>query len=161
MRPRHVQMFGAPVAGVSEVQSHVFDTDPPTGGTFTITFDGETTAAIDFDATAAEIEAALELLPNIGSGNVAVTGGPMPDTEVLIAFQGELQGLNVAEITTTLTGLTGGTPVSVIATETAGVKGSFRGCDPGTMLQDTENGDLYYNSGTRGLPVWSLLTVTD
>ena len=160
MRPRIVEMAGAPTDGVSEVQTHVFDTDPPTGGTFTISFDGQTTAAIDFDATAAEIETALEALSNIGAGNVVCAGGPMPDTLVSITFSGELQGLAVAEITTTLTGLTGGTPVSIIATTVAGVQGSFRGCDPGTMFIDTTNGDLYYNSGTRGLPVWSLLSVT-
>lgn len=41
-----------------------------TGGTYTLTINGETTAPIDWDATPAEIAAALELLAGIGSGNV-------------------------------------------------------------------------------------------
>ena len=47
-----------------------------TGGTFTITFQGETTAAIAFNATAAQVKAALELLPGINLGDITVTGGP-------------------------------------------------------------------------------------
>lgn len=46
-----------------------------TGGTFTLTIDGETTAAIDFDADAASVQAALEALSTVGSGGVTVTGG--------------------------------------------------------------------------------------
>lgn len=160
MRPQQVAMAGAPADGVTEVQTYVFDTDPPTGGTFTITFDGQTTAAIDFDATAAEVQAALEALSNIGSGGVVCTGGPLPDTLVTITFAGEMAGLAVAEITATLTGLTGGTPVAVIATTVAGVTGSFRGLGEGTILTDSTNGNIYVNSGTRALPVWSLLAVT-
>jgi hypothetical protein len=46
----------------------------PTAGNFTLTFGAETTAAIAFDASAANIQSALESLNNIGSGNVTVTG---------------------------------------------------------------------------------------
>lgn len=42
----------------------------PTSGTFTITFRGQTTAPIAFDATGDEIAAAMELLSTIGAGNV-------------------------------------------------------------------------------------------
>lgn len=45
---------------------------PPTAGTFTLTYSGQTTAAIAFDATPAAVQAALELLSTIGSGNVSV-----------------------------------------------------------------------------------------
>lgn len=44
-----------------------------TGGTFTATFGGDTTSAIAYNATAATLEAALEALDAIGSGNVSVT----------------------------------------------------------------------------------------
>jgi len=66
------------------------------GGTFTLTFDDGTTAAttanIDFDATAAEVEAALELLPNIDNVTVvrhrwidAIEETPLPITFLEIA----------------------------------------------------------------------------
>lgn len=45
-------------------------------GTFTLTFDGQTTAPIPFDATAAQVQTALWALPNIGVGGVTVTGAP-------------------------------------------------------------------------------------
>lgn len=46
------------------------------GGTFTLSWSGQTTTAIDYDATATEVDAALEALTNIGSGDVSVTGDP-------------------------------------------------------------------------------------
>ncbi|RCS43931.1 hypothetical protein DTL42_18265 [Bremerella cremea] len=44
------------------------------GGTFTLSWSGQTTTPLDFDATAAEVESALIALTNIGSGNILVTG---------------------------------------------------------------------------------------
>jgi len=46
---------------------------PPTSGTFTLTFGGQTTAGIQYNATAAAVETALEALSTIGAGNVEVT----------------------------------------------------------------------------------------
>ncbi len=46
---------------------------PPSAGTFTLTYSGQTTGAIDSDATPAEVETALEALSTIGAGNVEVT----------------------------------------------------------------------------------------
>ena len=42
-------------------------------GSFTLTFNGQTTAAIPFNATAASVQAALSALTTIGAGNVTVT----------------------------------------------------------------------------------------
>ena len=55
--------------GVNEIQDFVFS-GTPTGGDWTITFDGETTAPIPFNATAAQVKAALELLTNINEVTV-------------------------------------------------------------------------------------------
>ncbi len=44
-------------------------------GTFTLTFNGQTTGAIDANASAAAMDAALEALSTVGAGNVNVTGG--------------------------------------------------------------------------------------
>ena len=51
-------------------------TGDPTGGTFTLTFDGQTTSSIAYDSSAATVDSALEALSSIGSGNVVVTGLP-------------------------------------------------------------------------------------
>lgn len=46
----------------------------PTGGTYTITYGGQTTAPLAPNATPAQVQAALQALSTIGAGNVTVTG---------------------------------------------------------------------------------------
>lgn len=60
----------------------------PTGGTFTLKFGANTTAPIAYNATMAQIKAALELLASVGSGNVAVAGSP--GQYFTVTFQGAL-----------------------------------------------------------------------
>jgi hypothetical protein len=45
-----------------------------TGGTFTLTYEGQTTGNLDYDATASEVQAALAALSTIGTNKVEVTG---------------------------------------------------------------------------------------
>ena len=54
-----------------------------TGGTFTLTFDGQTTAPFACDATAAAIQSALEALSNVEPGDVVATGGPVSTANVI------------------------------------------------------------------------------
>jgi len=90
-----------------------------TGGTFTLSFEGQTTSNLTYDESAADIESALEALSNVGSGNVTVSGsdsGPWlveftstlaAATQTLLAGSGtNLTGQNVA-ITTTQNGIPG------------------------------------------------------
>ena len=58
-------------------------TNDGTGGTFTLTFEGQETGTIVFDAAASVIKTALELLSTITE--VLVTGGDLP-TDVLVEF---------------------------------------------------------------------------
>jgi hypothetical protein len=106
-------------AGTSDEVQTVTITGDPTGGTFTLTYSGQTTAAIDFDATAQEVEDALVALSNIGAGDVDVTGeagGPYT-----VTFGGALADTNVAQMTADGGNLTGGTtPDVAVATATAG-----------------------------------------
>lgn len=101
----------------NEVQTATI-TGSPTGGTFTLTYGGKTTAALPHNASAAQVQAALAGLSTIGAGNVAVSGpngGPY-----VITFQGLLGGTNVALITSTGS-FTGGTsPAIGVAQTTAG-----------------------------------------
>lgn len=84
---------------------------------FTISFGGQTTASLDDDATAAQVQAALEALSTIGEGNVTVTGGPLASGPFTVAFVGDLANANVAQMTTTPTG---GTGTVTVATTVAG-----------------------------------------
>lgn len=109
-------------SGTAEVQTLTEDT-AITAGTFTITFSGQTTAAIAHDATAAQVQTALEALSNIAPGDIAVTGGPIGTTPLTLTFYGNLQG-NVAEVTVDVTALTG---TITVATATPGVTGAADG----------------------------------
>jgi hypothetical protein len=101
----------------AEVQS-VAITGGPTGGDFTLTFDGQTTAAIAYDATASAVQTALEALSNIAPGDVVVAGGPLPTTAVTVTFMGAYEGINVPALTANGAGLTGGTSPAVVVTTT-------------------------------------------
>ncbi|MFJ5294556.1 hypothetical protein [Streptomyces sp. NPDC088348] len=111
----------APYAGTtSEVQT-VTVTGTPTGGTYTLTFSGQTTAGIAFNATAAQVKAALEALSNINPGDVVTGGGALPGAAVTVTFGGQYSGDNVAQMTASGTNLTGGTtPAVTVATTTGG-----------------------------------------
>ncbi len=103
--------------GVNAVQTLTFSTGI-TGGTFTLTFNGLTTAPITFSATAAtlaaNIQAALTALPNVGPNNTLVAGtGPFT-----VTFQNGLGGTNVPTLTFNAAGLAGGSITSIITTTT-------------------------------------------
>jgi hypothetical protein len=50
-------------------------TGGPTGGTFTLTYAGQTTAAIPYNASPDDVQAALEALSNINVGDIYISGG--------------------------------------------------------------------------------------
>lgn len=90
------------------------------GGTFTLTFDGDTTAALDYDAVADDVETALEALSGIEVGDVVVSGaagGPYR-----IEFQGNLASQDVGAVTADGASLDGSTPsIGIVETTTGGV----------------------------------------
>lgn len=93
-----------------------------TSGTFTLTYDGQTTDAIAHDATAATVQIALEKLSTIGTGNVTVTGGILTSAPMVVTFTGDLayRALAAGGISRTQTSLTG--TFNVVET-TAGADG--------------------------------------
>lgn len=98
---------GALTVATDEIQA-ITKSGTVSGGTFTITYSGQTTSAIAYDASAATIQAALEALSNLAPGDVFVSGGPISTGRVHIRFAGTLAGTNVAAITVDSTSLTGG-----------------------------------------------------
>lgn len=108
--------FFVPYDGASEVQT-VTITGTPSGGTFTLSFGGETTAAIAYNANAAAVQAALEALSNVEPGDIVVSG---TNPAFTLTFGGQYTGQNVPALTSTPS-LTGGSSPSVThATTTAG-----------------------------------------
>ncbi len=95
----------------------------PTAGTFTLSFGGQTTAPIAYNDTASAVRSALEALPNIGVGQVLVTGGPGPNNPWLVTFRGTLAAKNVTQMTgngSQLISTTAGT-VTVATTQNGGI----------------------------------------
>lgn len=71
-----------------------------TGGTFTLNLDGQTTAAIAYNATASAVQLALESISTIGAGNVTCSGGPVNSTEgVLVDFVGAKAATDISALT--------------------------------------------------------------
>ncbi|MFM9473954.1 hypothetical protein [Streptomyces scabiei] len=106
------------LAPLSNEVQQVAITGGPTGGTYTLTWSGQTTAGIAYNAAAAAVQSALEALSNIGVGDVVCAGGPHPGTPVTVTFQGALAETDVAQMTASAAGLTGGTSPAVNVTTT-------------------------------------------
>ncbi len=73
-----------------------------TGGTYTLSFGGQTTAPIAYNASAATVQAALQALAPIGAGGVTVSGGPGSASGAFpyaVVFTGPLAVKDVEQIT--------------------------------------------------------------
>lgn len=108
--------------GTDEVQTITVNA---TGGVFTITFSGQTTTGLAWNASAGTVQTALEALSNIAGGgvDVVVTGGPGASAAFTVSFQngGAYGNTNVAAMTTGVGSLTGGASTAVVATTVPGV----------------------------------------
>jgi hypothetical protein len=97
-------------------------TGTPTGGTFRLSFRGVTTATIAYNATSAAVQAALEAISTVGTGNLLAAGGPLPGSPVTLTFQGLLAAQDQPLITVSGAAFTGGTtPAGAVVQTTAGV----------------------------------------
>lgn len=95
--------------GVNEIQAVIVDA---TGGTFTLTFDAETTAAIAYNASAGAVQAALEALATPVPGDIEVTS---PEAGVYnVEFMGAYASTDVSKMTADASLLTGGSSSAVV-----------------------------------------------
>lgn len=155
---------GTPSNGTNEVQLITYTATTGTAvadaGTFKISFEGYTTSALAYDASAATVQAALRALPSIGAlgCSVVLTAGP-PRLYEITFDAGNMAKRNVAAVTTTSSLLQGANVVNaVVTTTTPGVDATGFGALPGKMLLDTTNGLMYFNSGTALAPVWTAIS---
>ena len=100
--------------GTADVQT-IAITGTPTGGSFPVGFSGQVTE-LAYNATAANVQTALQALSTIGSGNVTCTGGPLPGTAVVCTFAGTLATGLKALMQTYSGALTGGSSPAVTVT---------------------------------------------
>jgi hypothetical protein len=143
--------FLAPIApGVNEEQKL---TVSATAGQFRLSFGGQTTGDIAFDASAETVQAALRAVLSVTPQSVSVGGGPGAYT---IEFAGALAALNVEQITASngTTPLSGGS--ATVTTTTEGQAGVVFGVqqlavDPDSDGAGPETDTLYTASVASGL----------
>lgn len=70
-------------------------------GTFTLSFNGDTTSALNWNCTAAQVQTALQSLGNVGVGNATCIGGPFPVAPVIVQWAGTMATGYQPQITAT------------------------------------------------------------
>lgn len=111
-------------AGTAEVQT-LTGTGTITGGTFTLTFNSQTTPPLANSSSAQNVSDALNALQSIQDvGGVTVTGGPLGTAAFTVTFNTDS---NDNQITADASSLTGTTPGITAATGTQGVAGASDG----------------------------------
>lgn len=124
-------------SAADEVQT-VTVTGTPTGGSFTLTYAGQTTAPIAYNATAANVRTALEALSNVAVGDVTTAGGPLPGAAVTVTFVGNLSSMNVRPMTSTAA-LTGGSTPAVTVAQTVQGKDGAQVIDLASTMPDLDD----------------------
>jgi|SRR6478735_2361465 len=120
-------------AGTNEVQT-VTPSGTISGGTYTLTLGTQVTANIAWNATAAQIQAALENLTSVGTGNVTVTGGPLSSGALVVTFIGVAGGIDQPMLTVQTGALTGAAPGASVAQTTQGAAGATDGRQTATNI---------------------------
>lgn len=82
-----------------------------TGGTFTLTLNGEETTDIAFDADSSAVQSALEALASVSSGDVTVAG----DGPHTITMAGDLANVSTNTLVSDATSLSGGTSTAAVS----------------------------------------------
>ena len=142
------------VAVANETQTITFNA-APTGGTFTLTFAGQVTSSLAFNAPltgALSVQEALENLNGVGVGQVAVTGSV---GAYVVTFTGNLGTANLPQIyaTSSLTNASGAVGITA-ATTTHGAGNEVQAIAiQGTGIQAGSNYSVTVNGATATVPV--------
>lgn len=127
-----------------------------------------TTDPLPWDATATQVQAALTGLAILGSGNVAVSGGPAGSAPVAIEFTGGLAGVNVMELTADGSGLSGGASSAGVTTSEGvsnltligpGAVGVFGASEDGHRVYFDKGDDVWYWQDADDTPGGTLMFV--
>lgn len=108
----HIRVDGYPS---NEIQTLSAGTSP-TGGTFTLTYDGQTTANLNHNATSADIQTALENLSNVNAGDITISGS-LDAGDVTFTFASSIGDASMISIDSA--SLTGGANYSLEETAKA------------------------------------------
>lgn len=121
-------------------------------GTFTVTFDGQTTSALAYNCTANQLRDALRALSNVGDSDLSVTGS---GGKFVVTFTGTLAATNVAQMTVNVAGLKASAAITVatpgvgfaIGSTAAQVKTAIEADDDASVLVNVANKSANDGSG--------------
>lgn len=156
---------GVPTTGVAQVETAAIVGDITLAGNATFTI---TSALVTGSPLAVSVPVLLADTPTMVAAKAAVvlnataavsahfTASSLVADLILTAKKSAANDatLNIAYTNGTCTGLT---PDATSNDTTAGVKGDYRGADYGAVVSDTTNSNLYMNTGSVNVPVWTLL----
>lgn len=149
---------GTPTAGTTGLYILTFG-GTPSGGTFTLTFDGYTTSAISWSSTnntlVSNIDTAFEALPSVGTGNATTAVSTMTSGigTITITLAGNLLSKTVTAPTVS-SSLTGSSPTLTVTQAIAGLDATARGIPTGGSILDTATGNIWVNTSTTLTPTW-------
>ena len=132
----------------NEIQT-VYASGTVSGGTFTITFSGQTTSAIAYNASAATVQAALEALSNVVPGDVVVSG--TAGVIYILKWGNNFAAQDVAAVTIGNGSITGGGSylVATASAGQAGSNGTYKAClSSSTDGSQTAKGLLEFAAAT-------------
>jgi len=125
-----------------------------TGGTFKLSFHSDTTSDLAFDASAAEVQGALQALNSVGPGGVTVSGGPgdaAGSTPYVITFASGLDNSPQPLIAAASGSLSGGAASAQVATTQAGRTGAEVCVNPADCKSGASGGVAGALNGPAGI----------
>jgi hypothetical protein len=153
------QVTGAPSAGTSEVQTLTIG-GTPTGGTFSMKFEGRTTGDITWSATNATLLSNMNTAFDAAYGTSSIVAAAGTLTAgigtVTLTFGGNYARRAVSTMSIVTNALTGTSPTLAVAETTPGVDATARGAPVGAILV-RDNGTVYANTGTALAPTWTAI----
>lgn len=148
-----VKVDGYPPDSQTAEEQRLYTTFAATQGKFTLTYEGQTTAAIDYDASAATIQTALEALSNVSSGDITVSGdGLNSANDLIFTFSDTAGNVGLITVNTSPPGFTAADGTHYLYETTAGHDGWIS--RSGNTIDDVISGvtlnmhDTTYNTVT-------------
>lgn len=143
---------GTYTAGTNEVQTAT-KSGTISGGTFTLTYEGQTTSSLAYNASTATVQTALEALSTIGTGNITVGGTTLDAGNMTFTFTGTFANCDVSLIVLN-SSLTGGGSAPITQT-TQGVPGYVANTSLQSSFSDfMRTGD---QTDTGSFQLWALV----
>jgi hypothetical protein len=136
-------------AAVNERQALVLEA---TGGSYTLSLGGSTTAPIPSSPNRFAVESELAALPTVGSGNVSLSGEGTVIHPFVVTFQGALAGADKPTLIADTSGLSGTVEISTIANGTSATSDTGSGFEICTVATECQAGAASGENGALDSP---------